>query len=1009
MTQLPLPSTPPSAPPPLRVFPGWSQPALRTVATGLVERSLADDAVDVVDLSGLRLVLPGARAQRRLLELLLDEAEARGRALLPPDMVTAGRLPERLYAPTLPPPPPEVEEAAWRRALRELAPEALQRVVPLVPGADEAGSWTALAVTVADLHAQVGAEGHTFEDVALRCRGELLFNDEERWHVLAEAQRRLRRLLHDAGYRDREGARLDALAEGIALPAGGPSTLVLVGLVDLPGVVRRFITAWPGQVEAWIHAPAELAPRFDSLGVVDPDAWDDVRLPLPAENLRVVSRPDEQAAVVEDVLRGLAGRRAAEEITVGVPDPQVVPHLVGRLEGAGVATRVAGGRPLHRTAPFRLLEAVADLLDGWSYEDFATLVRHPDLPWGLLSGLPARAQVPPAAVADEYHALHLPAVLSGYLPAGESSGERPGGGPGYRRGAPSGALLALRDALQRGVATLVAPPGQAPHPPRRMAAWAEPLRAFLVALYPDGDGGDGGRRLDRQARQDRDLVAFAQAAQRVLEGFEALPEALDPDPVAAQHALRALLARLRDTAVPPEADEGAVELLGWLELHLDDAEVLVVTGVNEPFLPESVTGDPFLPHELRRRLGLVDNRRRRARDLYLLSAILASRPGTLLVAGRRDAEGNPLRPSRLLLADTPEAVARRVVDLLGGTEAPPAAGKRPSIETSPDGDMSSPTPFTLPPEPVLSAPGGPPSALAVTQFRRLLVDPYRYALEQILGLEAVNDEARELDPMGFGILAHEVLERWARVESADRMTEEEILQALNAGLDTRFADRFGSRPLPALRLQREQLRMRLRGFAALQAARNAQGWQIRGVEIGPVGEGVPFEVDGSVIFLRGRIDRVDYHPERRIWQLLDLKTSETASPPDQVHRRGRGAERRWVDLQLPLYRILARGLLREGATLLPPGAVLETGYLLLPGGGDAAVALADWTDAELDDAREAAFEVVRLLRRNRFVWDPATSTIGPGDPLAPVVGRGVLQLDDDGEAGPGDSEGGGDA
>jgi len=1013
---LAAPSAPSSSDPPRRVFLEWTRPALQAVAEGLVERHLSDDAVD---LSGLRLVLPGARAHRRLLELLLDEAEARGRPLHPPDLVTAGQLPERLYRPLLPPPPPEVEEAAWRRALRELSPELLNRLTPVIPGASETGAWTALAATVAGLHAQVGGEGHTFEEVALRCQGDLLFNDEDRWKVLAEAQRRFRKHLNDAGFRDREGARLDALASGIPLPPpapAAPSTLVLVGLVDLPGVIRRFIGAWPGSVEAWIHAPADLASRFDALGAVEPEAWEEVRLSVPDANLRVVGRPDGQAEVVEELLRSLDGRRAAEEITVGVPDAQVIPYLVGRLEAAGVPTRVAAGRSLHRTAPFRLLEALADLLDGWSYEAFATLVRHPDLPAGLLSPLLARSELPAASVADEYHALHLPAVLTGYLPGGVPSGERPARGEGYRRGAPSGPLLALRNGLQTGLTGLVAKPGQAPLPPRRMAAWADPLRAFLLALYPDREGGADGRRVDRKAWEDRDLVALVQAAERIFEGFEALPEALDPDPVTAHQALRVLLAGLRDTTVPPEADEGAVELLGWLELHLDDAQVLVVTGVNEPFLPDSVTADPFLPHTLRSRLGLADNRRRRARDLYLLSAILASRPETLLVAGRRDADGNPLRPSRLLLADAPEAVARRIVAILAGTEAAQAMPSMGPMETSTykevsrlDGEVSKPQGFSLPPEPVLSAPGGPPSALAVTQFRRLLADPYRYALEQILGLETVNDEARELDPMGFGVLAHEVVERWARNQGADRMSEEEIAGTLDAALDTRFDERFGARPLPALRLQREQLRMRLRGFAALQAARNAEGWRIRDVEAGPVAEGVLFEVDGSAFFLRGRIDRVDYHPERGLWQLLDLKTSESASTPDEVHRRGKRGDRRWVDLQLPLYLVLARGLMKEGAPLIPPGATIETGYILLPGGSEPAVALADWTDEELASAYEAARDVVRLVRQNRFGWDPTATTIGPGDPLGPVVGRGVLQFEDGGEAGDGDEIGGGDA
>jgi len=1003
------------APLPIRHFLGWERPALPAAAAWLADRYAS---AGVLDLSELRVVLPGTRARRRLLELLLDEAESRGLPLVPPDLVTVGALPERLHAPALPAPHPEVEEAAWRLSLKALGPEALARLLPVPPSDGDAGPWASLATTVAGLHAQVGSEGLTFDDVAARCRGDLLFNDEERWKVLAEAQRRFRRLLHDAGLRDREGARLDALEAGLSLPPRSPvnsngqpePTLMLAGVVDLPGVVRRFLGAWPGRVIALVHAPIELADRFDALGAVNPEQWDAAHLRIPEPNLRVVTRPDEQAGAVVRHVRGLGGSRSAEEITVGVPDPEVVPHVVGALEGVGVPARYAGGRPMHRTAPYRLLEALARFLDGRSYDALAELVRHPDLS-AALRRHGVRADDPPAAVTDDYHALHLPAVLGARMPGGPESGERAGSGPasgagtgaGYRRGAPSSALFRLRGALD---SLLGGADGQR----RSLAAWADPFRALLLALYPG--------EFDRNRPTDRDLLAFAGAAERALEGFEALPAALDREALPMHQALRLLLSRLRGDAVPPPADEGAVELLGWLELHLDDAAELVITGVNEPFLPESVSADPFLPQTLRSQLGLADNRRRRARDLYLLSAILASRPGTLLVAGRRDASGNPLRPSRLLLADTPEAVARRVLSLLegdagdGGDLGDAKDAPHPDPPSAPDpGRFNSgppaPAPFTLPPEPVISAPGGPPDRIAVTTFKALLADPYRYALERVLDLDRITDEARELEPMAFGTLAHAVVERWARLPGADRMAEAEIFGALSEALDTHFDERFGTRPLPALRLQREQLRARLRGYATVQAGRNREGWQIMAVEAAPAGEGVPFHVDGEPILLRGRIDRVDRHPDTGTWQLLDLKSSEKPQDPDAVHRRGRGATRRWVDLQLPLYRLLAPGLRdeRTGEPLLPPGAAIETGYILLPG-SEACIALADWTESELEEAVETAADVVRMLRANRFAWDPASTSIGGDDPLGPLVGKGVLQNDDDDASGDAAGEGG---
>ena len=112
----------------------------------------------------------------------------------------------------------------------------------------------------------------------------------------------------------------------------------------------------------------------------------------------------------------------------------------------------------------------------------------------------------------------------------------------------------------------------------------------------------------------------------------------------------ALLDELSDLSLAPDPDRDAVELLGWLELRLDDAPVAVVTGFNEPILPESVNGHPFLPNSLRERLGLVCNARRYARDAYELTALVHSRERLHVIAGRRSSTGDPLRPSRLAFA-----------------------------------------------------------------------------------------------------------------------------------------------------------------------------------------------------------------------------------------------------------------------------------------------------------------------------------------------------------------------
>ncbi len=107
-----------------------------------------------------------------------------------------------------------------------------------------------------------------------------------------------------------------------------------------------------------------------------------------------------------------------------------------------------------------------------------------------------------------------------------------------------------------------------------------------------------------------------------------------------------------------------MELLGWLELTLDDAPVLLLTGVHDGRVPESVNGDPFLPNAVRTRLGLLDNDRRYARDCYALQVMLHAREHIRILTNHYNSEGSPQTPSRLLLAVQPNDLANRIMTIL---------------------------------------------------------------------------------------------------------------------------------------------------------------------------------------------------------------------------------------------------------------------------------------------------------------------------------------------------------
>src|SRR5690606_7775244 len=156
----------------------------------------------------------------------------------------------------------------------------------------------------------------------------------------------------------------------------------------------------------------------------------------------------------------------------------------------------------------------------------------------------------------------------------------------------------------------------------------------------------------------------------------------------------------------------------------------------EPHVPQSVNAHAFLPNTLRTRLGIEDNDRRYSRDAYQLTAMVHARTHLHLIAGRRPVLGDPVRPSRLHLAVTREALARRLVRFLAPADRPAREPDHDDVPVVRDARDTSA--FRLPPEPEIVL-AETPTVLNVTDFGRLLTDPYAFALARVLGEEREDD------------------------------------------------------------------------------------------------------------------------------------------------------------------------------------------------------------------------------------------------------------------------------
>lgn len=898
----------------VRHFLDWSVPALDQ-AVAFLQRGWREGPLD---LRRTLVVVPTRHAGRRLRERLAAAAAARGTAVLAGRVIT----PAQLFAPAAGPVPvadPLAARLVWMKVLRATPPAAVSELFPAWPAAPDSARCAATAELLMDLRARLAEEGHTLASFAARLGAA---NPEpERWAQLAALEQACVTALAREGWRDAVTAQL-AAAEAPVL-AEEADRIVVFFVTDPPPLALRALEHLAGRlpVELCIHAPESERPAFDAWGRPEPAAWANRFIDIPDDRLLLAA----DAAGEADALR--TALAAHEGAAVGLANPALVPTLRRTLEAAGRAVFDPAGEPMAGSPLFGWLAALAGVLADPTRAAVRALIGHPHVLAWLARGIPGFQEDLALADFDALCAEHLPADLSAIT-------ARASDPPWRETRVP--ALVARITELREALA------GRPLH---------ETLPAVLTRVYE-------GCRWRPHVPDEAALQAAARELADLLDQFRRAPGSADLPP---EEALPILLGELRQRRLSLPRPKQAVDLLGWLEWPWEDAPVFLLGGMNDEYVPEAIIGDAFLPDPARAGAGLRDNRHRYARDAALLTAVLHSRPAgsAALFLSRRTAEGDPLKPSRLLLAVPDDRLADRALALFGG-EGPEAAAPPRVIGWK----------LTLP------APA-PVTRLYATQFRSYLECPFRFYLQSVLGMRPYETPGLEMGADVFGTLAHEALRQFAHSRLCDSDDASAITAFLVNQAEELVRARYGGISTAPLIIQLESLRQRLTAAARVQAAHRREGWRIERVETRE-------EIRLAGLTVVGRIDRVDVHEATGERLVLDYKTGNAVADPAKEHlgvlrdgdepfRRAADTGRAWTDLQIPFYVHLVRQ--RAGGSAPVRGA-----YFLLPAHMEHA-AIAPWPD--LDDALVAsaaacAAEIARRVAAGVF-WPPRLERVKTDD------------------------------
>ncbi len=342
-----------------------------------------------------------------------------------------------------------------------------------------------------------------------------------------------------------------------------------------------------------------------------------------------------------------------------------------------------------------------------------------------------------------------------------------------------------------------------------------------------------------------DALWAGPAGRAAAELFEALEAAAPsgPDQVRAAD-LPAMLERLMAAQAvrPPYGQHPRIFIWGLIEARLQQADLVVLSGLNEGVWPALPAPDPWLAPRLRSELGLPALERRIGLAAHDFAMGLGA-PQVLVTRARRDARA-PAIASRFWL---------RLEAMTGGVSRAPLVRKWARAIDRPRGFMPARQPAPSPEE--------RPRTISVTEVDRLKADPFAFYARRILRLNALDPVDADPTAAWRGSAVHKVLEAWMKEDDCDPAQLRPRAEAL---LSEAVAH-------PLMRALWQPRLMEAIDFIAAQVAENRDDGRR------PLGAEADGSCESAGVTLKGRADRIDRLADGSL-AIIDYKTGQPPSP-----------------------------------------------------------------------------------------------------------------------------------
>jgi ATP-dependent helicase/nuclease subunit B len=494
-------------------------------------------------------------------------------------------------------------------------------------------------------------------------------------------------------------------------------------LLDRMGVGR-------GEVERWRFGGGRDAPAVRSRAIANamtPASFSAKWQGLPASERRLtgvraleLADPAEEAQAIAIAMREAleTPERTAALVT---PDRNLARRVSAHLARWGIVADDSAGRPLSQTAPGAFLIALANA----AAEQFApvpllALLKHP-----LAMQGEARLDWLEGARRLDL-ALRGPRPPAGLKGISEHLADR------------SGRDRDLREAASywwQDVAPLLRPIERLFRQDHASpAAMLGALREVASSLAGDALwSGPAGRAA-------ADLFAAAEPAALLGPG-RARPSSL---PSLIEQLMEGVAVR------PPYGQHPRIFIWGLIEARLQQADLMILAGLNEGSWPQLPTPDPWLAPRLRHEFGLPSLERRIGLAAHDFAEALGGRQ-VLVTRARRDARA-PAIASRFWL---------RLEAMTGGLTRSPLHRRWARALDRPDAYSPAGRPAPRPPI------SQRPRSISVTEVDRLKADPFAFYARKMLRLAPLDEVDADPGAAWRGSAVHSILEAWMKEDDCE--------------------------------------------------------------------------------------------------------------------------------------------------------------------------------------------------------------------------------------------------